>query len=266
MFNYTIDSKSTVVDNNGNTLVDLTKSIFARKVGKVMNYTVKKAGTHAAMRPDIVSMGEYGTPEYTEFILKYTGISNPFTLDEDDILLIPDEDDAYAKMDANTVDDVGDGPDNAKLVRNYYKFVNQDYKKDSTSYDELKKKQINSAVQTIDGTLSGDFVVPYISTDTKSSVTIRNGRIFFGEDSGLMTNEVIKASTTNLDEKIQALIDSAGQAMADKNCLYNGTTMADFVRAQTKAATDVETYNKTQQSAMSSNMNSFIQNQMGTNV
>lgn len=231
MFNYSIDKKGSVVDPNGNTLVDLTTSIFARKVGNSLQYTVKKSATHAEMRPDIVAQGEYGTTEYTEFILKYSGISNPFTLHEDDVLMIPDEDDAYAKMVVNNPDDTGDSINNAQLIRNYYKFVNQDYKKDSTSYDELKKKPINSAVQTIDGTLSGDFTIPYISTDTKSAVTIRNGRIFFGEDSGIMTNEIIKASTTNLDQKIQALVDSTGQAMANKDCLYNGTTMADFIRA-----------------------------------
>lgn len=234
MFNYTIDSKNTVTDPEGNVLVDLTKSIFAKKVGPALKYLVKRAGSHATMRPDIVAMGEYGTTDYTEYILKYTGISNPFTLDEDDILLIPDEDDAYMKMQENNPDDVNDGPDNTNLVKNYYKFVNQDYKRDSTSYDELKKKPINSAVQTIDGTLTGDFSIPYISTDTKSSVTIRNGRVFFGEDSGLDTNEIIKASTTNLDAKIQALVDSAGTAMQDKDCMYNGVTLADFVRASMK--------------------------------
>jgi hypothetical protein len=41
------------------------------------------------MRPDLVAISEYGNVDYTEYILKYTGICNPFALDDDDILMIP---------------------------------------------------------------------------------------------------------------------------------------------------------------------------------
>ena len=44
--------------------------------------------------------------------------------------------------------------------------------------------------------------MPYISDDDTTAITIKNGRVFFGTDSGMQTNEMITAATTNLDEKI----------------------------------------------------------------
>lgn len=40
-------------------------------------------------RPDLVSLGMYSTDEYGDIICKINGISNPFELNEDDILFIP---------------------------------------------------------------------------------------------------------------------------------------------------------------------------------
>lgn len=234
MFNYTIDQKPNVVDKNGNTIKDLASSIFRRAANLVNRYTLKRMASHAVMRPDIVALSEYGSTEYTEYILKYSGISNPFTLDEDDILLIPDEDDADAQMVANHPDKTNNSDGNAAAFKNYYKFVNQDYKKDSTSYEQLANKEIKSAIVNSNGTLSGDFVVPYISFDDKTAVSIRNGRIFFGDDTGMGTNEIINAAASNLDQKIQALVDSTATTLSDKNCMYNGMTLADFVSSTMK--------------------------------
>jgi hypothetical protein len=50
------------------------------------------------MRPDLVSLSMYRTIDNTELILKYSGISNPFSLDDDDVLLIPNESTAKAQM------------------------------------------------------------------------------------------------------------------------------------------------------------------------
>jgi len=48
------------------------------------------------MRADKVAFAEYGTDEYTEYILKYSGVSNPFSIAEDDVLFIPDPGQAEA--------------------------------------------------------------------------------------------------------------------------------------------------------------------------
>jgi hypothetical protein len=50
------------------------------------------------MRPDKVAFAEYGKDEYTEYILKYSGVSNPFSIDYDDVLFIPEPSEAEAQM------------------------------------------------------------------------------------------------------------------------------------------------------------------------
>ena len=205
MFTHSIDDKPHIIDDKGNEIVDLAASMFKESAAQIQTYTVKRMSSFFEMRPDLVSNTEYGTPKNTEFILKYSGISNPFSLKDDDILMIPNETEAEARTsDLGTV-------------------------KDSTPYDNLKKKEIKSGVQN--DLESGDYIVPYISEDGTTAVTIRNGRMYFGEDSGLATANIIKASTTNLDKKIQEIIDNTGTALSDANCQYNGLTMAQFIRA-----------------------------------
>lgn len=45
---------------------------------------------HYVARPDLISLAVYGTDEYADIICKYNGISNPFELNENDVILLPD--------------------------------------------------------------------------------------------------------------------------------------------------------------------------------
>lgn len=227
MFTHSIDDKPHIIDDKGNEIVNLAASMFKENAAQIQTYTVKRMSSFFEMRPDLVSNTEYGTPKNAEFILKYSGISNPFSLKDDDILMIPNETEAEART--SDLGTVNDRKTAETQIRNIFKFANQDYKKDSTPYDNLKKKEIKSGVQN--DLESGDYIVPYISEDGTTAVTIRNGRMYFGEDSGLATANIIKASTTNLDKKIQEVIDNTGTALSDANCQYNGLTMAQFIRA-----------------------------------
>lgn len=42
-----------------------------------------------SMRPDIISSEFYGTADYTDGILKFNGVSNPFAVSEGDVFIIP---------------------------------------------------------------------------------------------------------------------------------------------------------------------------------
>jgi hypothetical protein len=61
MFNYTLDTKKQIQDRNGNTIVDLTKSIFSRQSGAVNDYEIMKMDEMFHMRPDLVSQAAYET-------------------------------------------------------------------------------------------------------------------------------------------------------------------------------------------------------------
>lgn len=43
-------------------------------------------------RIDLISKHVYGTESYADYILKYNGISNPFTIGEGDVLFLPNRD------------------------------------------------------------------------------------------------------------------------------------------------------------------------------
>ena len=44
---------------------------------------------HYVARPDLISLAVYGDDKYADIICKINGISNPFEMNEDDMLLIP---------------------------------------------------------------------------------------------------------------------------------------------------------------------------------
>lgn len=212
MFTNTLDKKPFVTDKNGNSIVDLTKSIFTQQAAGLNTYQTVRLNEHYQMRPDKVAFAEYGTDEYTEYILKYSGVSNPFSMDKDDVLFIPEPFEAAAQM-----QDVEDTTEKIKQqVQTYYKFTNKDFKSDSASYDNLAKKKIGSGIPEM-GQNDG-FMVPYIS-DQGTAITIKNGRMYFGTDAG---NTAMPGFVDNSKDLITTL---------DEKCATNGMSLTDFVRA-----------------------------------
>ena len=80
MFTHSIDEKPHIVDDKGNEIVNLAASMFKESAAEIQTYTVKRMSSFFEMRPDLVANTEYGNTKDTEFILKYSGISNPFSL------------------------------------------------------------------------------------------------------------------------------------------------------------------------------------------
>ena len=236
MFTNTIDKKKFVTDNNGNQLVDLAASIFSKSAAGLNTYQTVKLTSHYQMRPDKVAFAEYGTDEYTEYILKYSGVSNPFSIDEDDVLFIPDPGQAEAQM--QDVED--EKTEIANQVQTYYKFTNTDFKSNSKSYDNLANKVIPKG--TPQQTANAGFTVPYIS-DEGTAITIKNGRMYFGTDAGNIAYPgQYTGNGSNIDSQGQysgggGNITSPEQyakelaTKLDEKCIVNGMSLTDFVRA-----------------------------------
>lgn len=216
MFTNTIDKKPIVVDKNNNKIVNLAKTIFAEAVHGLDSYKTVRMTDYFQMRPDKLAFNEYGTDEYTEYILKYSGISNPFSLKDDDILFIPD----YAEANAQMAKEEEKKNVAADQVKTYYKFTNTDFKSDSTSYDNLANKVIPSGTPT--DTPSDGFMVPYISDDGATAITIKNGRMYFGNDVG----NIAQPSPADVEKYKESLATAL-----DKKCATNGMSMTDFIRA-----------------------------------
>ena len=235
MFTNTIDKKKFVTDNNGNQIVDLAASIFSKSAAGLNSYQTVKLTSHYQMRPDKVAFAEYGTDEYTEYILKYSGVSNPFSIDEDDVLFIPDPGQAEAQM--QDVED--EKTEIANQVQTYYKFTNTDFKSNSKSYDNLANKVIPKG--TPQQTANAGFTVPYIS-DEGMAITIKNGRMYFGTDAGNIAYPgQYTGNGSNIDSQGQyggggniASPEQYAKELAtklDEKCIVNGMSLTDFVRA-----------------------------------
>ncbi len=238
MFLYTIDKKPEITDPNNNTIIDFVKPLFNKNATGVQDYKIRKVNSKKyVMRPDLVAFAMYGDIDGAEYILKFSGISNPFTLSDEDILKIPNNQEVYGMMTANTPTEQDNLVSQEAQIRNNFKYYDPSlnrYTKDGQSYRDLKNMKIPSGI--IDAgkirNRTGNIMVPYISEDGRTAVTIRNGYMYFGEDTGLniaSSNPVQQAA--NITSAIQNAINNTATKLSDSNCLYNGTNLADFVRS-----------------------------------
>ena len=82
-------AKKTFTKPNGDLVIDLISSTFnfSNSVSPVEGYTQVQPDEEA--RPDLVTNRVYGNHNLWETLLKYNGISNPFSLEAGYILLTP---------------------------------------------------------------------------------------------------------------------------------------------------------------------------------
>ena len=231
MFSHTLDDKPLVKDTKGNVLVDLATSYFSTSAIPTNDYKVKKITSYHEMRPDLVSLSEYNDTDYTEVVLKFTGVSNPFTLKENDIMIFPNLESASRMLRVNNPKDDPEKKDNTEvLIQNFYKYINTDYKKDFSSYYAIEALEIPSGI--INKKDIPNYKIPYISEEGEA-VMVKNGRLYFGENAGLVTTAQLdaeKLSTASIDEAVRNIVNSTISRL-DAQCLYNGTSVTDFQTA-----------------------------------
>lgn len=231
MFTHTLDDKPVIRDDKGNLLVDLAASYFARSAGTISNYRAKKMTSYYEMRPDLVALAEYDDTDYTEVVLKFTGVSNPFALEENDIMIFPRIEEAQSMLRVNNPqDDPDQSAREEVLIQNFYKYINTDYKRDFSSYYAIENLHIPSGILKREDI--PNYKIPYISEEGEA-VMVKNGRLYFGENAGLMTTAQLDAetlSTSSIDDAIRGIVNSTISRL-DAQCLYNGTSVAEFQAA-----------------------------------
>lgn len=90
MLNYKILENKNIIKNNGEVYIDLLSTSFNKSILPKGNLLM--VNKYYVARPDLISLACYGTDEYADIICKLNNISNPFELNEEDILFIPDID------------------------------------------------------------------------------------------------------------------------------------------------------------------------------
>ena len=83
-----INRKPTIKKDNGESYIDLLPNSYdAELIMRAMPIIVNK---HYVARPDLISLSIYGDDSYGDIICKINGIPNPFELNEDMVLIMPD--------------------------------------------------------------------------------------------------------------------------------------------------------------------------------
>ena len=168
MFPNSLDKKPLFTRPDGSEIKDLTSSMFDIRANNYVSYNVYKVPKEFEMRPDLISGAVYNNTLYAEVILKYNGISNPFTIQEGDMILIPNLD----SMDAIMAKPAGVDVDGAKAIRNSYKYIDP---------IKIPKTDSNFQDRQIVGGAQPGALPPNIAKEGEPQITYRNGRVYFGE-------------------------------------------------------------------------------------
>lgn len=98
-----LQNKRKLIDKNGNVYWDLIGVSFKPKDNtRIKDFIIVDSSN--VMRPDKLSIIAYGIPSYADILMKFNAISNPFTINIGDIILIPDI--QYAEQSVKRVEDI----------------------------------------------------------------------------------------------------------------------------------------------------------------
>ena len=81
-----IDAKGRLRKNNI-TYIDLLSNSLNDNA--YLNASIIMVNKHYVARPDLISLAVYGNDRYADIICKINGISNPFEMNENDVIILP---------------------------------------------------------------------------------------------------------------------------------------------------------------------------------
>lgn len=248
MFKYTIDNKSIFIRNDNVKLKDLGETIFnASKGNAILNKYM--SNEEMVMRPDKISISALGNDDYTEMILKYNNVCNPFSVDKDEVFLIPTlesvysdanttekettivENQAYDTSIINVSDASGTTEDTETLIRNYHKYSNRQ----TASLLTTASGYVNVSIPT-----TIEYNEPNMTKEGSKSIRIVNGVVQLGTDTGLnIAGLTGDTSMTGVD--VSALTGgtiSSLSGLTEEDASTNATAIANAALASLGATTE----------------------------
>jgi len=140
--------------------------LFGNNVTILAAHTVE---TIEVGRIDLIADKYYGNSDYSELILKYNNISNPFSITAGDVLLIPDQDNILLKW--NRVKPIDDIETELDAIRSQFMDSKRLTTQEAKRVEYLKKK----ASQKKNG--SKAILPPNVLKPTEKNIDINNGEI-----------------------------------------------------------------------------------------
>ena len=195
MFTRTLDSKGTYKIDQGIEVIDLADGIFDPNKAMTQICSIYKVRKEYEMRPDLISSVLYGTTDYTEMILKYSLINNPFALEKDDLIYGASMSDIYNPIKDTEIDNTGV----FDAVKNYHKYIDKSKVPEKPGSDK-----VNISIPSSNKDSEAN-----ISKTGNTGLTVKDGKIYFGD---------IDDQITKVDSSIV-------------NCATNGTSLGEFLNA-----------------------------------
>ena len=195
MFTKTLDSKGTYKIDQGIEVIDLADGIFDPNKAMTQICSIYKVRKEYEMRPDLISSVLYGTTDYTEMILKYSLINNPFALEKDDLIYGASMSDIYNPIKDTEIDNTGV----FDAVKNYHKYIDKSKVPEKPGSDK-----VNISIPSSNKDSEAN-----ISKTGNTGLTVKDGKIYFGD---------IDDQITKVDSSIV-------------NCATNGTSLGEFLNA-----------------------------------
>ena len=163
----TLLKKRYITKPNGDTIIDLTFSSLNTDVENPTEVSIIMVSEDLAMRPDLISKAVYGDDSKLDYLLKYNNISNPFSLNTGDILIIPDPFKMAKMFVMPEADVLTDLSTNIKQ----FNYIDPKTKKDSKRLELLQLKSQNK-----------ELLPPNINREGDTNIKYKDGKIIFGED------------------------------------------------------------------------------------
>lgn len=161
-----IRAKKTFTTAAGDVINDLISATFSFEAASGPSAGYIRVNEFEVMRPDLVSQRIYSDHQFYEPLLKYNGISNPFSLDFNEVLLAPPFKNLEATITApRNIPEKG----TERAANNESKLVIPKTVKDKKRLDALKDKV-------------KEIVPPNVNTAGSKNVKVRDGKVIFGED------------------------------------------------------------------------------------
>lgn len=197
MFTRSLDAKGTYNIDSETEVVDLSDGIFDPNKAMTQICSIFKVRKEYEMRPDLVSTVLYGSSDYTEMILKYSLISNPFAIEKDDLIYAASLADIYNPVKDTAIDNTGV----FDAVKNYHKYIDKSKAPEKPGSDKVNI--------SIPGTKKASDSEANISKTGSTGLTVKDGKIYFGD----IDDQITKVDSSIVD------------------CATNGTSLGEFLNA-----------------------------------
>jgi hypothetical protein len=164
-----LQNKAEFTKTNGDAVVDLTRRSVSFKGALTNQGNTYRVEDGIQMRGDLISKIFYQTASFVCVLFKYNGISNPFALDVDDLIKVPDGA-ILSGMITKPVDINGSNANWQDSTR----------KKKKAAFLTPKTRQDANRLGYLQANSATIVAPPNIAKDT--SVKVANGKIIFGAD------------------------------------------------------------------------------------